>query len=109
MFPRTNPTSTAAWLALQQHALESKALSIKNLVAQDSNRYDNFSFRFEDIIADFSKNLITAETVKLLIDLAEQCGLKEGITALFGGELINETEQRSVLHVALRNLDDGPM
>lgn len=106
MFPRTNPTTTAAWQALQQHAQGSKALSLKNLFEQDSNRYQSLSFQFEDILADFSKNLVTAETVKLLIDLAHQCGLKEGIEALFNGELINETEHRSVLHVALRNQGD---
>jgi glucose-6-phosphate isomerase len=109
MFPRTNPTSTPAWQALQQHAQAAKALSLKSLFAQDTNRFTNLSFQFEDILADFSKNLVTDETIKLLIELAQQCGLKEGVEALFSGDFINETEHRSVLHVALRNLGDDPV
>ncbi|OLY92859.1 glucose-6-phosphate isomerase [Cnuella takakiae] len=109
MFPRTNPTNTAAWQALQAHAGQMKAVQMKELFAQDPQRFEQFSFRFEDILADFSKNRINQETLDHLVALAHECGLKEGIAALFDGDFINETEGRSVLHVALRNFSGQPM
>ena len=82
---------------------------MKTLFAEDPQRFDKFSIRFNDIIVDFSKNRITAETIKLLIALAEESGLKNAIENMFGGEKINETENRAVLHTALRNRDNTPV
>lgn len=82
---------------------------MKDLFAEDPNRFERFSYRFGDILTDFSKNRITAETMEHLVALANQCGVKEGIEALFAGDFINETEHRSVLHVALRNMGSEPI
>ena len=80
-----------------------KTIRIKDLFSRDEDRFKKFSFRFNDTIIDFSKNRITEETIQLLQELASECGLKQAINAMFEGEFINETEHRSVLHVALRN------
>lgn len=80
-----------------------KRTHLKNLFAQDPDRFQKYSHRFNDILVDFSKNIITEETAGKLTALANECRLKDAITALFEGELINQTENRSVLHVALRN------
>ena len=82
---------------------------MKTLFAEDPQRFEKFSCRFNDILIDFSKNRITAETLKLLIALAEECGLKRAIENMFSGEKINETENRAVLHIALRNRDSAPI
>jgi glucose-6-phosphate isomerase len=103
MFPKVDPTGTRSWAALEQHASAMKTIRIKDLFSKDADRFKNFSFRFNDTIIDFSKNRITEETIKLLQELALECGLKQAINAMFEGEFINETEHRSVLHVALRN------
>ena len=103
MFPKINPTTTSAWKKLQQHAAAMKDVQMKDLFARDNQRFEKYSFRFQDILVDFSKNLVTDETLALLLSLARECRLNEAITAMFEGDLINETENRSVLHVALRN------
>jgi glucose-6-phosphate isomerase len=109
MFPKVNPTTTQAWTTLAQHAREMKQQHIKTLFANNPERFKKFSFRFNDIVIDFSKNLITEETVKMLLQLANECKLKEAIEAMFEGDFINETEQRAVLHVALRNFTGNPI
>jgi glucose-6-phosphate isomerase len=109
MLPKINPSSTQAWQQLTTHAHQMKAVHMKDLFAQEPDRFKKYAHRFEDILVDFSKNIITDETKKRLIALANQCHLKEGIEAMFNGGLINETEHRSVLHVALRNLSGGPV
>lgn len=106
MFPRINPTTTTAWKDLTAHAESMKEVHMKNLFAQDADRFQKFSHSFNDILFDFSKNILTEETLSLLNSLAKECRLPEAIKALFEGELINETEHRSVLHVALRNFSD---
>lgn len=75
---------------------------MKELFAADVSRFNKFSLKTEDLVFDFSKNIITEETIDLLVQLADECKLRTGIEAMFGGEAINETENRSVLHVALR-------
>src|SRR5437763_1112381 len=109
MFPKINPTDTQAWHALKLHASAMKQVHIKELFALDADRFKKWGFRFSDILVDFSKNIITDETKKLLLQLAEECKLKEAINAMFNGELINETEHRSVLHIALRNFSGKPV
>ncbi|HEY6975208.1 MAG TPA: glucose-6-phosphate isomerase, partial [Chitinophagaceae bacterium] len=79
------------------------------LFENDPERFQKFSLRFNDILFDYSKNIITAKTMQLLLLLAEECDVKAAIEAMFGGEMINETEHRSVLHTALRNFSDKPV
>ncbi len=109
MFPKINPTTTQAWQKLETHSEQMKQVQIKDLFAQDADRFKKFAFCFNDIVIDFSKNIITDETMQLLIQLANDCKLKEGIKAMFEGDLINETEHRSVLHIALRNFSGKPV
>ena len=105
-----NPTQTQAWQALEAHFAANKETRLKDLFAQDPQRFDKFSLTYQgDILVDYSKNLITEETLKLLIDLAKETDLRSAIDAMFNGEKINMTEGRSVLHVALRNRSDRPI
>ena len=107
MLSRINPTSTAAWQALSDHFQSMEGTHMKSLFGGDSDRFKKFSLTFEDILLDFSKNIITEETMKLLRDLAEECQLPAAINSMFSGDKINETEGRAVLHIALRNLNGG--
>ncbi len=109
MFPKNNPTNTQAWLLLKRHYDdEMQRTNLRKLFETDSERFNHFSATFENILFDYSKNIINNKTLQLLLQLAEECGLKQGIEAMFAGEKINETEDRSVLHVALRNFTDSP-
>jgi glucose-6-phosphate isomerase len=109
MFPRVNPSKTNAWKKLQDHYKTMKLASMKDLFQQDPNRFKNYSLTVPDIIFDYSKNLVNDETKKLLMDLANECELDKAIAAMFKGEIINETEGRSVLHTALRNFSGKPV
>ncbi|HUC81256.1 MAG TPA: glucose-6-phosphate isomerase [Flavisolibacter sp.] len=109
MFPKVNPTSTQAWKSLAAHAEQMKAVQMKELFAQDTDRYKKYAHCFHDILFDFSKNIVNEETIKHLAALANECRLGDAINAMFNGELINETEHRSVLHVALRNFSGQPV
>lgn len=99
---------TQAWRALEMHVLEMQAVHLRELFATEPRRFEQFSLEFEDILLDFSKNRITAETFRLLLQLAEETRLSEGIEALFSGQRINRTENRAVLHMALRNRSAQP-
>lgn len=109
MFPKVSPTSTKAWKALEEHAPAMKQVKMKELFQEDADRFNKWSYTFNDILVDFSKNIVTDETKKHLLQLAEECKLKDAIKAMFNGELINETEHRSVLHIALRNFSGKPI
>ena len=109
MLPKINPTTTDAWPLLQTHLAEMKSMKMKDLFVADKNRFNRMHTRFDDIIFDFSKNIITDKTLELLLQLAEECKVKEAITAMFNGDIINETENRSVLHIALRNFSKEPV
>jgi len=109
MFPRINPSTTAAWKKLEQHATMMKQVHMKELFQQDPGRFKKLAFCFNDLVVDVSKNIITDETVKLLIQLANECQLRQAIDAMFEGDFINETENRSVLHMALRNFSGKPI
>lgn len=109
MLPKVNPTHTTAWKTLSKHYEQMKDVHMKDLFAADPDRFRQFSLKFENILLDYSKNRITQETIDTLLQLAEECQLKEAIEAMFGGEHINQTEDRAVLHVALRNLSDKPI
>jgi len=109
MFPKINPTTTQAWKKLEAHAAQMQEVQMKELFAQDGDRFKKFAHCFEDILIDFSKNIITTETKEALLQLAKECRLKDAIEAMFEGDFINETEHRAVLHVALRNFSGQPV
>jgi len=102
-------TDLSSWSALKAHFSTIEKVEIKNLFSENANRFNEFSIRFNDILLDYSKNRINSETVKLLTDLAKECNVKQGIDAMFNGDVINNTEERSVLHVALRNRTNTPI
>ena len=95
-------THSPAWLALQAHHLAMAQCRLRDLFAQDPQRFDKFSLQFNDILLDYSKHPVTAETVALLLALVRQQGLESWITRMFRGEKINNTEHRAALHSALR-------
>jgi glucose-6-phosphate isomerase len=101
-----DPTQTEVWEKLQRHYEAFKDVQMKDLFLQDPGRFEWFSLHFEDMLLDYSKNRITKETLDLLLTLAEQTCVEEAKEAMFRGDLINETEKRAVLHVALRNQSD---
>lgn len=109
MFPKINPTSTPSWKALTEHHREMKHVKIKDMFAADPQRFPRMSIQSGDILFDYSKNIINDKTLELLLGLAEDCKVKEGIEAMFNGDIINETEHRSVLHTALRNFSRQPV
>src|SRR2546427_12675000 len=102
-------TASPAWQALERHQKAMVNVHMRDLFAQDPRRFDTFSLRFQDILLDYSKNRITAETMRLLRDLARQADLKGWTEKMFNGEKINLTEQRAVLHIALRNRSNHPL
>ncbi|EOJ3736185.1 glucose-6-phosphate isomerase [Escherichia coli] len=105
-----NPTQTAAWQALQKHFDEMKDVTIADLFAKDGDRFSKFSATFGDqMLVDYSKNRIAEETLAKLQDLAKECDLAGAIKSMFSGEKINRTENRAVLHVALRNRSNTPI
>ncbi|MGC7559184.1 glucose-6-phosphate isomerase [Pasteurella sp. PK-2025] len=105
-----NPTKTRAWKALTEHRDAQKAVTIQQLFAQEKNRFADYSLRFDDqLLVDYSKNNLTQETLTLLRQLAEECALPDAIEAMFSGEKINRTENRAVLHIALRNQANTPI
>src|ERR671934_633912 len=99
---------TAAWRALEEHVPEIRDSHLRDLFANDPSRGERLALEAEGIYLDYSKNRVTDETVRLLLDLAEARGLRERINAMFAGEHINVTEDRAVLHVALRAPEGAP-
>ncbi len=109
MLPRVNPTNTQAWLLLKRHFDdEMQRTHLRKLFAADPERFKRFSLTFNDMLFDYSKNIINSKTLQLLLQLAEESKLQEAISSMFNGTKINETENREVLHVALRNLSNTP-
>ena len=105
-----NPTQTNAWKALTQHHAQRKNTTIQDLFAQEKDRFANYSLTFNnEILVDYSKNNLTQETLGLLRQLTEECGLTQAKEAMFNGEKINRTENRAVLHTALRNRSNTPV
>jgi len=100
--PNTNPTSTTSWKKLQQHYTEMKNISMSEMFSNDKSRAEKFNIQWNDFLVDYSKNLINENTFNLLQNLTEDVNLKHAITSYFGGENINQTENRAVLHTALR-------
>lgn len=105
-----NPSQTAAWRALEQHFAQMKDVHMRDLFEQDKDRFTKFSATFDgQILVDFSKNRITQETLDNLLALAKETELENAISSMFNGEKINRTEDRAVLHTALRNRDNTPV
>ncbi|MEK7200067.1 MAG: glucose-6-phosphate isomerase, partial [Bacteroidota bacterium] len=108
MLPRINPTNTQAWFLLKKHHDEEMSRRhMRDLFAADKERFHKFSLVLGDILFDYSKNIISQKTLQLLLQLADDCKLNDAIHEMFAGIRINETEQRSVLHTALRNFSDS--
>ncbi|MGV9002794.1 glucose-6-phosphate isomerase [Flavobacterium sp.] len=106
MLNKINPTATNAWQKLTAHYCTMKGIQMKQLFDNDPSRFDKMSINLHEILFDYSKNLVTDETLKLLLQLTDECKLKPAIEAMFTGKKINETEKRAVLHTALRNFSD---
>jgi len=102
-------TQSAAWSALAAHHQQIESLHLRDLFAEDAARFDTFSLKFNDMLFDYSKNRITSETLKLLFDLARERDVEAMRDAMFSGEKINVTENRAVLHIALRNRSNRPI
>ena len=100
--PKINPTTTSSWKKLQAHFQNEKNNRIQDHFQNDPNRFEQFSIQWEDFLVDFSKNRLSKETLTLLEELAHEVDLKGAMEAYFGGEAINQTEGRAVLHTALR-------
>ena len=105
--PTINPTTTQSWKKLQEHFNTVKDVHMKELFGQDKDRANKMTIKWEDFYVDFSKNRITEETFKYLLDLANEVKLKDAIISQFSGEIINQTEGRAVLHTALRAPEDA--
>jgi glucose-6-phosphate isomerase len=108
-FPHVNPLQTAAWKALDEHYAAMHSKKMKELFKDNPARFEQYSISFEDILFDYSKNIVDAKTLSLLFSLAGECHLKDAIAAMFNGERINQSEDRAVLHTALRNFSGKPV
>jgi glucose-6-phosphate isomerase len=102
-------TLSPTWQALKEERKAWKALHLRNLFARDKKRAERFSLQMDDLLLDYSKNLIRPQTMKLLVKLAKEAGVETLRDAMFAGEKINLTEGRAVLHTALRNRSDRPV
>ena len=109
MLPKINPTETAAWKELIAHQAEMKNIQMKDLFKENPKRFEQMSIYFEDILFDYSKNILNEETLEKLLQLVEECKVAEARKSMFAGEKINQTEDRAVMHTALRNFSDDPM
>ncbi|TSJ44323.1 glucose-6-phosphate isomerase [Mucilaginibacter corticis] len=109
MLPNIDFTTTQSYKYLADHYIDVVSESLKGLFDSDNERFAKFSVQFEDILLDYSKNRVTDQTIALLLQLAKECRLNDAIHAMFSGEVINATEGRPVLHVALRNRSNTPI
>ncbi len=98
----TNPSTTQSWPKLQKHFQEMQSASMKVLFQEDDSRTEKFHVKWNDFLIDYSKNIINQETIDLLLQLAKECNLQDAVAKQFAGEIINQTENREVLHTALR-------
>src|SRR5687767_5291731 len=109
MLPTIDPRNTRAWKLLQEHFAEISTKHLRELFREEPDRFSQFSYCLDELVVDLSRNIITGKTMELLQQLASECRIKESISAMFNGDLINGTEKRSVLHTALRNFSDQPV
>lgn len=103
MFPSIKPVETVTWRLLTAHFLEMQATTLRELFTTDADRFNKYHLKLNDILVDFSKTHVNDDTIKFFMKLAEECELQEAIELMFTGARINRTENRPVLHVALRN------
>jgi glucose-6-phosphate isomerase len=103
------PTSLQSWKNLAEHYKIASNVHMRDLFAQDANRFEKFSLKIGDILLDYSKNRVTEETMKLLFELAKEAKVQEWMNKMYSGEKINNTENRAVLHIALRNRSNSPI
>ncbi len=108
MLPKINPTETNIWEYLVEHFLENE-FDLRTLFAENPHRFEEFSVKRDNYLFDYSKNLINSTTMEYLLRLAEETKVKEAINLMFSGEKINETENKAVLHTALRDFSDKPI
>ena len=108
MLPKINPTETNIWEYLVEHFLENE-FDLRTLFAENLRRFEEFSVKRDNYLFDYSKNLINSTTMEYLLRLAEETKVKEAINLMFSGEKINETENKAVLHTALRDFSDKPI
>ncbi|MEM7299400.1 MAG: glucose-6-phosphate isomerase, partial [Bacteroidota bacterium] len=109
MFPKVNPSKTVSWSKLETHFEKISKISMVEMFEKDADRFKKFSIVWNDFLFDYSKNILSNDTLELLEQLVEECKLSEAIEAMFGGEKINETENRAVLHTALRSNSKDPL
>lgn len=109
MLKKLNPTQTKTWEKLLEHYRSMKNRHMRSMFQENPDRFSRFSIEFEDMLVDYSKNIIDEETIALLLNLAEEIHLKDAIEKMFTGKKINETENRAVLHTALRNRSNNPI
>ncbi len=109
MLPKVNPMNTKAWNRLEEYHFSFEDTHLKELFAADAERFQKYSLKFEEMLVDYSKNLVDSEIMESLFELAKECGLKEATESMFTGQRINATEDRAVLHTALRNRSNTPI
>jgi glucose-6-phosphate isomerase len=109
MLPSINPSETGAWQKLTAMFMNLQAVHLRELFQEDPQRFQKFNLQFEDVVVDYSKNLITRDVIDALIELANETEVHEAIKAMFEGVPINQTEHRAVLHTALRNRSNTPV
>jgi glucose-6-phosphate isomerase len=105
----TNLTQLPSWKNLSEHYNKISGVHLRELFEKDAQRFSKFSIKFNELFLDYSKNRISEETLSLLFQLAAECKVKEGIDDMFSGKKINTTENRAVLHTALRNRSNRPV
>ena len=109
MLNTINPTTTSSWKKLQNEYNTIADQHMKSMFTADTARFDQFHIRWNDFLVDYSKNRMVSSTINHLLSLAKECKLDEAIKSMFSGEKINQTENRSVLHIALRNRSNAPI
>lgn len=109
MLENINPVSTNAWKMLRAHHAFMQTQHMKDMFAADPGRFSKFSLQVENILVDFSKNIINEQTISILLALAKECQLEDAIVKMFSGDKINRLEDRAVLHIALRNQSNSPV
>ena len=109
MLPKINPTETNAWKELYRHQSEMNQVQMKELFKNDPRRFDKMSIQLDEILFDYSKNILNEKSLELLFQLADESQVKVAREAMFSGEKINLSENRAVLHTALRNFSSKPI
>ena len=109
MLPNINFSETQAYRYLANHFVDINETSMQQLFAEDPDRFRKFSILFEDILFDYSKNIVDETTMALLVQLAKECTLDDAIKSMLSGKVINQTDNRPVLHIALRNQSNKPI